>query len=187
MPAQRLSPQQAYTISGSRFRIPHKVLSNKRALDAAFLQHDFNTHRDAQSLASGERRAEIKARGKGGEDGFDLDKIQKQAIEVAKKNLIDLSTEEGQQEYTRILQFLIQQSRDGTQGAQSAAGGIVGEPLNQARDIGANLGFQGAGPLPNVESGQMQLDEATARRLLKRAGGDKEKAREMALRLGYIL
>lgn len=199
----RLSPENAYEMAPSRWNVPFKILSNKRALDQAFQQHTWYMQR--QQLGG-----QIDIQAAGGESSAGAEtklnyNILNQAVEIAKSQGIQVETPEGQQEFRNIYLALLYQHSGGQQGALMAAGGegtipefpstevpsAVG-PLNPLRmspryaDYGIRKG-----------TGQQKLDRETSIEFLNKAGWNdnlndegkkrvKQKARAMAKKLGYI-
>lgn len=192
--AQLMSPGQAYEMGGSRFGVPLKVLTNKKALDLAMQKHTWIMQEQAQTIAGGAEKQHI-----AGQYGLKQQELQNerygkssleasvlaQAVKMAQDNAIDMETPEGQQQFTNIYQTLLRQVKGEPAvqpGAENLAGGQppFNPPEITAPDFDPNVMFSG----PSKSQGK-PLDPATAKKLLKRAGGDKEKARALAKKLGY--
>lgn len=200
--AQQMTPAQLFQMAPSRYNVPFKVLSNKRALDDAFRRHQWEMQRNAQTLASGERRQKI-----AGEFGLKnreainqsaqrtgIEKtVLTQAVKLAQDNALDMNSPEGQEQFTQIYQALLNQATSGEEGALLAASGEVPsgidetslpEPVGPINPLRALPGYADYG----IDRGEgKKLDKNTAQRILQKAGGDKEKARAIAKRLGYTL
>ena len=60
--ANLMSPEQMYNMAPSRFGVPLKVLTNKKALDVAIMKHQWEMQKNAQELAAGQKRQETAGR-----------------------------------------------------------------------------------------------------------------------------
>src|SRR3990167_4626810 len=179
--ANQMSPTEAYNMAGSRWSVPFKVLSNKKALDQAFQQHAWNMQRDAAQQSAG-----------GGKRGSNLDyQVLTQAVELARSQTIDMQTPEGQQAFQQIYQALLNQATGGERGAMMMAGGEAPPVQPEGQPQGSFIsGFQKGLVKPfkdamSVFSGDKTLTREVVRQLKKQSGGDKEKSKAMARELGY--
>lgn len=196
--AQQMSPTQAYDMTSTRFGVPLKILSNKKALDQAMQQHVWTMRQKAQETASGEKRAEITGKYslerakvmKGSEGGADTkirESAQKQAMDVINnqtvgKNKVDLNTPEGVAKYNQLYQMFYNQL-SGKSAPQEMA--PEGEQAGSQAPMQAEK--NSVKPAYNPYAAGKPLNEEVARQLLKRAGGDKAKARALAKQMGYQL
>lgn len=205
--ANQMAPENAYQMAPSRWTVPFKVLSNKRALDQAFQQHVWNMQRQ-QLMGQIDIQKET-AQNAAGEGSISAIKpnynILNQAVEMAKNRGIQIETPEGQQQFQDIYQALLYQHSGGKQGALMAAGGEGAIPEFSSTEIPNPVG-----PLNPMRispryadygirkgKGQQKLDRETGMKLLKKLGWDenlndeeknlvRQKARAMAKKLGYI-
>jgi len=193
--AQQMTPGQMYEMAPSKFGVPLKVLTNKKALDLAIMKHTWEMQRSSQELAGGERKQHI-----AGQYGLKEQELRNkvsarstieanvlaQAVKMAQDNLIDMDTPEGQAQFRKIYQTLLNQVKGGGEDDASTP-----KPTNATQPSlmqGINSGYNPRQNIPpqDVNSGK-QLDADTARRILQKAGGDKDKARAMARKMGYTL
>ena len=132
--AQLMTPGQAYEMGGSRFGVPLKVLTNKKALDLAMQKHIWTMQEKAQGLAGGMEKQKLV-----GEQGLERQRlvnerygksslessVLSQAVKLAQDQLIDLNTPEGQAQFENIYRALLSQVKGVPQGAEDLAGGQV--------------------------------------------------------------
>src|SRR3990167_5918874 len=131
--ANLMTPGQMYEMTPSRFGVKLKVLTNKKALDVAFLKHTWEMQKSAQELSAGQKKQET-----AGEYGLKQQELQnkqydksafnesiaKQAMDYVKANAIEIDTPEGQETYKQIYQFLLTQSKGG-QTSESGASDLA--------------------------------------------------------------
>ena len=131
--ANLMTPGQMYEMTPSRFGVPLKVLTNKKALDVAFMKHTWEMQKSAKEMASGEEKQRIagryglaqqRLRNKGYEKSAFNESIAKQAMDYVKANAIEIDTPEGQETYKKIYQFLLTQSKGG-QTSESGASDLA--------------------------------------------------------------
>lgn len=194
--ASQLSSEGAYNIGASRWNVPFQVLSNKKSLDEAFRKHVWTMQQETtRGRAAGPEQKQ---------DNLNYN-ILTQAVEIAKNNAIQLETPEGQKEFQKIYQALLYQASGGQRGSMLAAGG---EPPPDILSSGGNApgqdqqsvaerfaggfkeGLSSVNPMkifrkPSQAGQGKFLDQETARRILRRAGGDPDKARKTAKEMGY--
>ena len=190
--ANLMTPEQMYEMTPSRFGVPLKVLTNKKALDVAFMKHTWEMQKSAKEMASGEEKQRIAGRyglaqqrlqNKRYEQSAFNESIGKQAMDYVKANAIEIDTPEGQETYKKIYQFLLTQSKGGQTSESGASDLATGQTPDMTTGIraGTNSGIVPSRPMTSSK----QLDPDTAKKLLQRSGGDKEKARALAKKLGY--
>ena len=181
--AQQMTPGQMYGLSGSRWRVPLKVLTNKRALDAAFMQHTWKLQSESQKdKANREQRKDLN--------------VITQAVKLAQDQGLDLNTYEGQQEFQTIYQVLLNQASGGESGAmmggpspnvfkENAADVKVNEPVASNDWRRALPQYQYFGIPSAKEAGTKILTPEAARKILSRVGENIDKAIAVAKKLGY--
>lgn len=116
----------------SRWGAILKTLSNKKAMDVAFLKHQWDMEQEAQQLAGGERLEQIRGQYRMREQQ-DKDKIdntpEKQAMAAAmqwaRDQALDLQTPEEQAQFQTAYNMFLHQFTGGSKGAMAAA---TGEP-----------------------------------------------------------
>src|SRR3990167_2569910 len=120
--ANLATPGQMYEMGVSRWGVPLKVLTNKKALDVAFMKHTWEMQKSAQELSAGQKKQETageyglkqqELQNKGYEKSAFNESIAKQAMDYVKANAIEIDTPEGQETYKKIYQFLLTQSKGG--------------------------------------------------------------------------
>lgn len=135
----------------SRFGVPLRVLTNKKAADVAFQNHVWEMQKQAQALAGGEKQQHIAGQYRLKEQGMQNQVLRKsgieattlaQAVQIAKNQGIDVETPEGQQSLGQIYQYLMKlQSGGGVDaGASNLAAGGAGP--SAAAAPGESSGFQ---------------------------------------------
>src|SRR3990167_3930744 len=185
--ANLMTPGQMYEMTPSRFGVKLKVLTNKKALDVAFLKHTWEMQKSAQELSAGQKKQET-----AGEYGLKQQELQnkqydksafnesiaKQAMDYVKANAIEIDTPEGQETYKQIYQFLLTQSKGGQTSESGASNLASGQTPDMTTGVQAGTN---AGAIPSrPTASSKQLDPDTAKKILQRSGGDKEKARALA-------
>jgi hypothetical protein len=132
-----MSPSQAYAMAGSRWGVPLKVLTNKRALDLAFQQHIWTMQQQNEQSASRERQQKI-----AGEYGLKeremmnrgselkpFDKAASYATEILSKSDLIPGTQEYQSAWKNMFQTILAQMQGEQSGVLSLATGMpVGNP-----------------------------------------------------------
>lgn len=198
--ANQMSATDAYAMAPSRWGVMVKTLSNRKALEDAFRQHDWKMQELAAQAASGATQQHIAGQyhlkaqelQNQGIQGLNY-KVQQQALAEAKRLGLDLNDPEGFASFQQIYQKLMSQVQMGMNPAMAAATtgdvGGGGTPPNVPESVGtwdprrmlpgyANYGIPKGG-------GSSPLDRTTAQKILTKAGGDPAKARAMAAKLGY--
>lgn len=120
--ANLMSPAQMYDMAPSRWSTLSKILNNKKAMDAAFMKHQWEMQRQAADMAAGERRQHIAgqyglkqqemANDKNSRSYMD-EAMMNQAMKYALDRRIDLNTPEGQQAFRNIYQTLLSSQKPG--------------------------------------------------------------------------
>src|SRR3990167_8678024 len=124
--ANLMTPGQMYEMTPSRFGVPLKVLTNKKALDVAFMKHTWEMQKSAQELSAGQKKQET-----AGEYGLKQQELQNksyhgsniesnvlaQAVKLAQDRRIDLNTPEGQAQFENIYKALLTQVKGTDKGA----------------------------------------------------------------------
>jgi hypothetical protein len=145
-----MSATDTYAMTPSRWGVPLKVLTNKKAADVAFQNHVWEMQKKAQDAASGATQQHIAGQYRLKEQGMQNQVLRKsgieattlaQAVQIAKNQGIDVETPEGQQSLGQIYRYLMK--------LQSGGG----------MDLGASdLAAGGAGPVAAPsEAGSFQL------------------------------
>lgn len=186
--ASSISPTELYNIAPSRFTTLSKVINNKRALDAAIMQHTFEMRKQAASLASGEAKQRT-----AGEYALKRQELANQrtttspefkAADLAAKYAsglgLDVSNPEDkaaiENAYNMMLGFVQKPDANASDYPSPSQ-----EPSVPGLTAGVNAG-KAAGNTPGKV-----LDDAMAREFLRKAKGDKERARKMAIKMGYTI
>ena len=130
-----MTPGQAYEMGGSRFGVPLKVLTNKKALDLAIQKHIWTTQEQAQRLAGGMEKQELVGKQRLEQQELQNERYGKSSLEssvlsqavrlVSNDPLFELNTPEGQAQFENIYRALLSQVRGTPQGAEELAGGQV--------------------------------------------------------------
>lgn len=140
--AQQMTPAQMYEMAPSRYSVLNQVLSNKKALDAAFMEHTFRMRQEAQKQAGGERRAMIT-----GQLGIERQKLANQgrvgsnidfrARQEAMRQAQAAGFIPGDPEFDQIVEQFYQMLTQGG-GAMRAAGGSMPRSQYQEGTIAVN-------------------------------------------------
>lgn len=198
--ASGMSPAEAYNMAPQQFGAINQVLlnalTNKKAYEDAFRKHSWEMEKaDKEAIRKekeaktrhGYRMEEIKA-GPGARGNSIEYQTLTQAVEMAQDQGIDMQDPEGQIMFQNIYRALLAQATGGKQGSMMMASGAAPKLPEVPSPVGS---FDPRRMLPGyADYGVKQgaggsLDEATAAKLLQKAGGDKNKARAMARKLGY--
>lgn len=192
----QIVPQQYGAIN----QVIMSALTNKKAYEDAFRKHSWEMDKASKEAIRKEREQynahrykmdEIKAKqpdssGKGNELEY---QVLTQAVKMAQEKSIDLRDPEGQQMFQNIYRALLSQASGGQKGSMMMASGDTGKIPNVPDSVGA---WDPRRILPGYAdygiskgSGNSALDQDTAAKLLQKAGGDKNKARAIARKLGY--
>lgn len=197
--ANQMSAGDAYNMAGSRWSVPLKVLTNKKALDAALQQHTWTMQQKAQDLAGGNMQEHIRGQYRfieqvlqnqaGSKSNLEY-QVLTQAVKMATDQRIDMQSPEGQQKFQQIYQALLNQATGGEQGAMLLAGGEPEQPPNVPEPVWPAdprrmlPGYADYG-IPRVNG--KEITPEIMRSLKLKSGGDILKAKAMAKKLGYIV
>ncbi len=198
--ANGMSPTDAYNMAPQQFGAINQVLlhalTNKKAYEDAFRKHSWEMEKaDKEAIRKekesrtqhGYKMEEIKA-GQGAKGNGIEYQILTQAVKMAQDQGIDMQDPEGQTMFQNIYRALLAQATGGKQGSMMMASGAtpkmpeVPSPVNMFDPRRMLPGFADYG-VPQGQGGT--LDQSTATKLLQKAGGDKNRARAMARKLGY--
>lgn len=199
------SASEIYNMAPTRWGGILKTLNNKKAIDDLIRQHTWTMQQKSADAASGKEKEHIQGQYRlkeqelqnksSGKSNLEYS-VLTQAVEMAKAQGIDMQSPEGQQQFQQLYQALLHQASGGKSGAMMAAGGVPpdafsGETQSSApepvgmfdpRRMSPNYADYG---IPKATEKNKKLDQATAQKILQKAGGDKDKARAMAKKLGY--
>lgn len=195
-----MSPMDAYNMAPQQFGAMNQfimsAITNKKAYDEAFRKHTWESDKAAKEAMRKEREqynahryrmSEIKAGQEGKGNNLEY-QVLTQAVKMAQDQGIDMQDPDGQQMFQNIYRALLNQASGGKQGSMMMASGATPKLPDVPEPVG---GWDPRRMLPGyadygVPQGQGgTLDQSTASRLLQKAGGDKNRARAMARKLGY--
>jgi hypothetical protein len=119
----------------SRWGAIVKTLGNKKAMDVAFLKHQWDMESEAQQLASGDRQDDRRQKNamellnrREELDNTPDNQARNYAMKYVVNQGLDLESEEGQTAFQKVYQMFLHQFTGGKQGAMAAA---AGEPQPQ--------------------------------------------------------
>lgn len=203
--ANQMSAGDAYNMAGSRWAVPLKVLTNKKALDMALQQHVWTMQQESLRAAGGDRQEHIRGQYRmkeqeiqnkaAGKSNLEY-QVLTQAVELAKSQGLDLESPDGQKQFQSIYQALLYEASGGKSGSMLAAGGVdftkipagnssLPEPVGGMDPRRMLPGYASYG-VPQGSGGQkLTVDDPVAVKIFNKAGRDPKKAAEMARKLGY--
>lgn len=129
----RMTPQDVYSMSTSRFDVPLQVLTNKKALDDAFRQHVWKKQSEKAGQASAERRTKMTGEyglkrqelaniGRTGKGGDQTSRAASLATQIMAKSLdFDPGSPEYQQAWEETFRSILNQMTGETGDADSLA------------------------------------------------------------------